>query len=180
MQLGRIAGLFHSSIPVYVSKLTEAKGIEQSLIDWNEKADVEKLQKWRGNGGTVRSLSDAEQKKMIETVTPAVQKVIAEDPALQAAYNKIRSTAAKTGRKARGPVGRFPGFVDGTAEAFNSSEGGLNRPPSVIWPLAPSCRNAVSPARADKHPVLRGEVPQDRPDAACANAFSAHCATDSN
>jgi len=104
-----IAGLFHSSIPVYVSKvwweklpedlrrtmLTEAKGIEKSLIDWNEKANVETLEKWRGNGGTVRSLSDAEQKRMIETVTPAVQKVIAEDPALETAYNKIRAIAAK-------------------------------------------------------------------------------------
>jgi TRAP-type transport system periplasmic protein len=104
-----IGGLFNSSVPIYVSKAwwdrlpadlktlmtTEARAVEESLVDWNEKANAETLERWKANGGTVRTLSDAEQKHMLDTVAPAVEAVMKEDPQLDAAYRKILAAADK-------------------------------------------------------------------------------------
>ena len=102
-------GLFTSSVPVYVSKvwwdklpadlrslmLSEARAVEESLVDWNEQSNAKTLETWKSNGGTVRSLSEVEQRRIIETVRPAVQAVLSEDPRVEAAYRKVLAIAGR-------------------------------------------------------------------------------------
>jgi len=102
-------GLFKSSVPVYVSKmwwdklpadlralmLSEARGVEQSLVEWNEQANAKTLETWKANGGTVRWLSDTEQKHIIDTVRPAVEAVLSADAQVATAYRRVLTTASR-------------------------------------------------------------------------------------
>jgi TRAP-type C4-dicarboxylate transport system substrate-binding protein len=95
--------LIYFGVPIYVSagwfkKLPaglqkmvreEARASELAVVDWNNAANAKTLEDWKSAGGTVSNLPAAEQAKLVSTVNAAAAKVLADQPAVNAFFQKI-------------------------------------------------------------------------------------------
>jgi TRAP-type C4-dicarboxylate transport system substrate-binding protein len=73
----------------------ESRKAEQLFLDWNISDIKSKEDIWKKNGGEVITMSAAEQKRYIDTVTPVAAQILSANPKVKEDYAALLDAAKK-------------------------------------------------------------------------------------